>query len=40
MGRKQLSFGERMRLVDLALQQGPEAVTRLMGVNPSTAYTG
>jgi transposase len=38
MGKKNLTFPQKMRLVNLALSQGPEAAAREMGVNPSTAY--
>ena len=38
MGKKQLTFPQRMRLVNLALSHGPEAAAREMAVNPSTAY--
>jgi len=38
MGKKQLTFPQRMRLVNLALSHGPEAAAREMALNPSTAY--
>lgn len=38
MGKKNLSFAQKMRLVNLALSYGPEAAAREMAVNPSTAY--
>jgi transposase-like protein len=38
MGKKHLTFPERMRLVNPALGRDPEATARAMGENPSTTY--